>query len=87
MTEGSGQDCMAFQEFRRIVAEELQIEEERVVRSASFVEDLLADSIKLMELMLRMEERGFRIPVESAWEVETVGDAYRLFSERSASQE
>ena len=55
-----------------------------MVREASFVDDLLADSIQLVELMLHMEEMGIRIPMEAAWEVKTVGDAYRLYREQIA---
>ena len=39
-----------FEEFRCLVAEGLEVEEEKVVQEASFVEDLLADSIQLVEL-------------------------------------
>lgn len=72
---------ITFEEFRRIVAEELDVDESRVVPEAAFLEDLLADSIKMVEMMLRMEEMGIRIPVEAAWQVRTVGDAYRLYTE------
>ena len=74
---------ITFEEFRRIVAEELDVEESDVVPEASFVEDLLADSIQLVEMMLRLEEMGFRIPVEAAWRVRTVKDAYRFYAEEA----
>jgi acyl carrier protein len=77
-------DPLPFEEFRHIIAEELQVEKGKVVREASFVDDLLADSIQLVELMLRMEEMGISIPMEAAWEVETVGDAYRIYREQTA---
>ena len=48
------------------------------------VDDLLADSIQMVGLMLRMEKMGISIPMETAWEVETVGDAYRLYAEQAA---
>ena len=86
MTEQPDRPCMAFQEFRHIIARELQIDEEQVVREASFMEDLRADSIQLVNLMLRMEELGIRIPLEAAWEVETVGDAYRLYAENTGAE-
>jgi acyl carrier protein len=75
----TGNDPVSFETFRAIIAEELQVEGEKVVREASFVEDLLADSIQLVQMMLRMEEMGIEIPIESAWEIETVGDAYELY--------
>jgi len=72
---------ITFEEFRRIIAEELDVDENRVVPEASFVEDLMADSIQLVEMMLRLEELGVAIPMEKAWQVRTVGDAYRLYTE------
>jgi acyl carrier protein len=50
------------------------------VRDASFVDDLFADSIRLVEMMLRLKEEGITIPMEEAWNVRTVGDAYRVYS-------
>ncbi len=70
---------ITFEEFRRIIAEELDVDEAQVVPEASFVEDLLADSIQMVEMMLRLEEMGIPIPVESAWKVRTVEDAYRFY--------
>ncbi len=86
MTDPPERTPMTFQEFRRIIARELQVEEHKVVHEASFMEDLSADSIQLVSLMLRMEELGIGIPLEAAWEVETVGDAYQLYRENVGSQ-
>ena len=72
---------ISFEEFRRLIAEELQVDESKIAQESSFIRDLLADSIQLVELMLRLEEMGVDIPVDAAWEVETVGDAYRLYTE------
>ncbi len=72
---------ITFDEFRHMLAEALQVDEARVVPEASFVTDLAVDSIKLVELMLGLEENGINIPIESAWDVETVGDAYRVYKE------
>ena len=76
-------DKITFEEFRRIIAEELEVDETRVVPEARLVEDLLADSIRLMEMMLRLEEMGIAVPIEEAWQVQTVGDAYRLYVEQA----
>ena len=84
MNKDPTKEPIPFEEFQNIVAEELQVEQGKVVREASFVDDLLADSIQLVELMLHMEEMGISIPMEAAWEVETVGDAYRLYREQTA---
>ncbi len=79
---GSG-GPITFEEFRHLVAEELHVEERLVAPEASFVDDLYADSIRLAELMLCLAEQGIAIPMEEAWNVRTVGDAYRVYS-RSA---
>lgn len=78
---------ISFEDFRDLITQELQVEKEDVVREASFLDDLQADSIQLVEMMLRMEELGVNIPLESAWEVETVGDAYRLYKENLSARE
>jgi hypothetical protein len=35
--------------------------------------------------MLRLEEMGITIPIEAAWEVETVGDAYAVYTQHAAT--
>ena len=69
-----------FEEFRGMIARELHVDESLVVPEASFVDTLYADSIRLVELMLRLAEQGVTIPMEEAWNVRTVGDAYRVYS-------
>jgi acyl carrier protein len=76
---------ITFEEFKHLIADVLQVEETKVVPEASFVSDLLVDSIKLVELMLGLEENGINIPMEAAWDVQTVGDAYRVYQEYSAT--
>ena len=85
MAENRDESPISFEALRDIVAEALHVERDSVVRQASFVNDLLADSIKLVEMMLVMEENGIEIPMESAWEVETVGDAYQLYREHTTA--
>lgn len=85
MADNQDETPIPFEAFRDIIAAALQVDRDRVVRQASFVEDLLADSIRLVEMMLDMEEKGIDIPVESAWEVKTVGDAYQLYRQHATS--
>jgi acyl carrier protein len=75
---------ISFEEFRSLIAKELQVEESQVVPEASFVQDLYADSIRMVELMLRLEETGIEIPFEEAWNVQTVGDAYQLYANHAS---
>lgn len=85
MTEHASKGPISFQEFRHMLADVLQVEEDQLVPEASFVTDLMVDSIKLVELMLGLEENGINIPMEAAWDVQTVGDAYRVYKDSLAS--
>ncbi|MDK9708789.1 MAG: acyl carrier protein [Desulforhopalus sp.] len=64
------------QEMIDIIVEQLSVEKEKVVPNASFVDDLGADSLDLVELIMAMEE-GFdiEIPDEDAESITTVQDA------------
>jgi acyl carrier protein len=59
-----------------IIVEQLNVEKDKVVPGASFVDDLGADSLDLVELIMAMEE-GFdiEIPDEDAEKISTVQDA------------
>jgi acyl carrier protein len=57
-------DPVSFEDFRDIIADTLQVEKEKVAPDASFVEDLCADSIQLVEMMLHMEEIGICLIIE-----------------------
>jgi acyl carrier protein len=77
---------LTFEEFRKILARELEVDEERIVPEASFFSDLCVDSIRMVDMMLRLEEMGISIPLEVAWQIETVGDAYRYCTEHVSSE-
>jgi acyl carrier protein len=63
---------------REIIADELGVELEKVADEASFVEDLGADSLDTVELVMRFEEEfEVEIPDEDAEKMQTVGDAIR----------
>ncbi len=63
---------------REIIANELGVEMEKVTDEASFVEDLGADSLDTVELVMAFEEEfGVEIPDEEAEQMQTVGDAIR----------
>lgn len=75
----SNPNILSFEEFREIIAKELKLSKDKVVPEASFIEDLLVDSIRMVEMMLRLEEMGLSIPLEEAWSIETVEDAYEQY--------
>ena len=70
-----------FERLKKIVVEQLGVEEEEVVTSASFVDDLGADSLDLVELIMALEEefsdpsQKVEIPDEDAEKLVTVQDA------------
>jgi acyl carrier protein len=70
---------LSFEEFKQILAEELLVSVDKLVPEASFISDLAVDSIRLVEMILRLEELGVKIPAEMAWQIQTVGDAYEYF--------
>lgn len=70
---------------KRIISEQLGVDESQVVPSASFEEDLNADSLDLVELIMSLEEEfGIEISEEDAEKLRTVGDATEYIREHSA---
>ena len=64
------------QQVKAIVAEQLGVKAEQVVNDASFVDDLGADSLDIVELVMAFEEAfELEIPDEDAEKIATVGDA------------
>jgi len=68
------------------LAEALELPEEGIEEVSRFKEDLEADSLDLVELLLEMEkEYGFKVTDEEAAEILTVGDAVSLILQKSAA--
>lgn len=64
-----------FEKIREIVVEQLGVEEEKVTLDSSFVDDLGADSLDIVELVMALEEAfGVEIPDSEAEKISTVGD-------------
>jgi acyl carrier protein len=76
---------MAIEErIRAIIAEHLDTPEEEVIPEASFTDDLGADSLDLVELVMAMEEEfGIEISDEEAERIQTVQDAVTFIEERT----
>ncbi len=82
-----------FERVRRVVVESLSVEEEEVVPSASFVDDLNADSLDLVELIMALEEefsqenQTVEISDEDAEKIVTVQDAVDYIKDRGIEDE
>jgi acyl carrier protein len=71
-----------FDRLKAIVVEQLGVDEEDVTPEASFVDDLNADSLDLVELIMSLEEEfGLEISDEDAEKIATVGDAASYIEE------
>jgi len=69
------------QKVKQIIVEQLGVDESQVDNNASFVEDLGADSLDIVELVMAFEEAfEIEIPDEDAEKIATVGDAIRYLT-------
>ena len=77
MTDGTTYDRL-----KKIIVEQLGVDEEEVTPTASFVEDLNADSLDLVELIMSLEEEfGMEISDEDAEKIQKVSDAVEYIEE------
>ena len=69
-------DNVTFERLRDIISDTLKVDKEKVTPEASFQDDLKADSLDLVELIMAFEdEYGVEIPDEEAQKIRTVGQA------------
>ncbi len=69
---------------KKMIVEQLGVNESEVVPEAKFIDDLGADSLDIVELIMALEdEYGIEIPDEDAEKIETVGDAIRYIEEHT----
>jgi acyl carrier protein len=70
---------------KKIVVEHLNVEAEKVTENASFIDDLGADSLDTVELVMAFEEEfNVEIPDDAAESIVTVGDAIKFIKEKAA---
>jgi len=73
---------------KKIISEQLNVKEDEITENSSFVDDLGADSLDTVELVMAFEEEfGIEIPDEEAEKIRTVGDAIRYIEEKAQGQE
>jgi acyl carrier protein len=74
-----------FERVKKVVVEELGVKEEEVNEGASFTEDLGADSLDLVELVMALEEEfGVDIPDDEVNAIKTVGDAINYIDKKKS---
>ena len=75
------------QKVKSIIAEQLGVKVEEVTDTASFVDDLGADSLDTVELVMALEEEfSIEIPDEDAEKMTNVGEAVRYLEEKTANK-
>jgi len=75
-------DATTFDRLKKLIVEQLGVDEEEVTPQASFVEDLNADSLDLVELIMSLEEEfGMEISDEDAERIQKVSDAVEYIEE------
>jgi acyl carrier protein len=75
-------DGTTYERLKKIIVEQLGVDEEEVNPDASFVEDLNADSLDLVELIMSLEEEfGMEISDEDAEKIQKVSDAVDYIEE------
>ncbi len=84
MNEGGKKDMLVdFEKVKKIIVDRLGVDEAEVTMEASFVDDLGADSLDTLELVMALEEEfGIEIPDEDAEKIVTVGDAIKYIQEK-----
>ncbi len=76
-------DRELFERVRKVIVEQLDVREEEVTPDATFTDDLGADSLDLVELVMAFEQEfDVSISEEEAEQVRTVADAVRLLAEK-----
>lgn len=73
-----------FERVKKVTVEKLGVKEEEVVEAASFTEDLGADSLDVVELVMAFEDEfAIDIPDDEVGEIKTVGNAVEYISKKS----
>lgn len=72
-----------FDKVKAIIVEQLSVEEEEITMESTFVEDLGADSLDIVELVMAFEEEfDMEIPDEDAEKIKRVGDAVKYIEDK-----
>lgn len=68
---------MVFEKIKKVIVDQLGVEEDTITMNTSFSDDLGADSLDLFQIIMELEEE-FEIQIEDAEGIKTVGDAVKF---------
>ncbi len=73
-----------FEKVKEVIVEQLNVDEVDVHEESAFIDDLGADSLDIVELVMALEDQfGVSIPDEEAENIKTVGDAVKFITENA----
>ncbi len=76
--------AVEFEKIKKIIAEQLGVDEGEITPESHFIDDLGADSLDTVELVMQLEEEyGLEIPDQDAEKLQTVGDAIKYIDKNS----
>lgn len=88
MEERRGVMSVIDERVKDIIAEQLGVKKEEIKSESSFVDDLGADSLDTVEIVMALEEEfGIEIPDEDAEKMSTVGEAIKYIDDKVKSKE
>jgi len=77
----------SMERIKKIIANQLEVDESKITEDSSFVDDLDADSLEIVELIMAFEEKfDIEIPDADAEKINTVGDAINEIRKRKSIQ-
>ena len=74
---------LSFEAFQTMLANLLKVDVSQVTPEAYFITDLGVDSMRMLEILLCLEEMGVELSLELAWRIQTVDDAYRYYQQQT----
>ena len=74
---------MVFDKVKKIIVDQLDVEEDKVTEAASITDDLVADSLDVVDLVMSFEEEfDIEIPDDQVEKIKTVGDIVKFIEEK-----
>ncbi len=81
-------EIVSYEEFVHLISELLGVAEPALKRETNFLSDLAVESLKMMEMLLQMQDvLKIEVPSDAAWNIQTVGDAYAFYVQQAHSGE